>query len=120
MAKTYHVNVATRMRDSLLMMLLRAGVPGHRGGRGGDHRLVRHPVHRALPQGDVRFRRGCHPLAQPGHRLRVRPGYRPVPAVSAEPVRGGRPPQTRASHLEEIVTFLQRNSSQAMQTDTCD
>ena len=26
MAKTYHVNVATRMRDSLLMTLLRAGV----------------------------------------------------------------------------------------------
>jgi hypothetical protein len=26
MAKTYHVNFATRMRDSLLMSLLRAGV----------------------------------------------------------------------------------------------
>src|SRR5437868_1072229 len=27
MSKTYHVNVATRMRDALLMTLLRAGVP---------------------------------------------------------------------------------------------
>ncbi len=67
--------------------LHRAVLPAHRDGRGGDHRLVRHPVHRALPQGDVRFRGGRHPLGQPGHRLRGRPGHRPVPAVSAEPVR---------------------------------
>ena len=43
--------------------LYRTGLPGHRGGRGGDHCLVRHPVHRTLPEGDVRFRGRRHPLA---------------------------------------------------------
>ena len=33
------------------------------------------------PRGHVRLRRGRHPLAQPGDRLRLGPGHRPVPAV---------------------------------------
>ena len=36
---------------------------GARGG--GDHRMVRDPVHRPIPARPVRLRRGRHPLAQP-------------------------------------------------------
>ena len=48
---------------------------------GSDRRLDRHPRHRSLPAPPVRLHRRRHALAQPGRRLRVRPGHRRVPAV---------------------------------------
>jgi hypothetical protein len=44
---------------------------------------VRHLVHRAVPEGHVRLRAGRHPVGRPGGRLRVRAGYRQIPAVLA-------------------------------------
>jgi hypothetical protein len=61
-----------------------AVLPGDRGCCGGHHRLVRHPVHRALPESPVRLCRGSHPLAQPGYRLCASPRHRPVPTVPAQ------------------------------------
>ena len=37
--------------------------------------------YRAVAARHLRLREGCHPLAQPGDRLRLHPGHRPVPAV---------------------------------------
>ena len=54
--------------------------------RRADHRLVRDPVHRALPEEHVRVRRGSHALDEPRARLRLRPGHGSLPAVPAEPV----------------------------------
>jgi Glycosyl hydrolases family 15 len=61
--------------------LHRADIPGYRDDRGGRARLVRHPVHPEVPAGHLRVRTGRHPLAQPGHRVRLRPGHGPIPAV---------------------------------------
>src|SRR5215469_5299610 len=70
--------------------LHRAFLPLHRRPDRRDRDLVRDPVHRPLPPGDVRLRGGGHPLAQPRGRLRTHPGHRPVPAVPAGALSTGR------------------------------
>ena len=47
----------------------------------GRHRLVRDPVHRALPEGAVRLRGRCRPLVAAGRGLRLPARHRPVSAV---------------------------------------
>src|SRR5262249_7748767 len=64
--------------------LHRAVLPGDRGVLRSRHRLVRDPVHRPVPAWSVPLRRGRHPLAEPGRRVRLRPRHRPVPAVPPE------------------------------------
>ncbi len=49
-------------------------------------RVVRDPLHRALPARAVRVRRRGNPLGEPRARVRVPPRHRRVPAVSVEPV----------------------------------
>ena len=49
--------------------------------RGDRHCLVRHPLHRTLPAGTLRFRGRGRPLEPPGGRLRIPAGHRPIPAV---------------------------------------
>jgi hypothetical protein len=58
----------------LLMIVFRQKYP--RRVLRGDRRLVRDPVHRALPARRVRLGRGRHPLVQPGDRLRAGAGHR--------------------------------------------
>src|SRR5215469_13978895 len=82
-------------RDCWHPALRRAVLPGHRGVRGGRRGLVRHPLHRALPEAALRLHRGRASLGQPGDRLCGDPRDRRVPAVptqrltvrSAKPVR---------------------------------
>src|SRR5439155_25183928 len=66
-----------------------------RRGLGGD-RLVRDPLHRALPARPLRLRPRRLPLDQPSRRLRIHPRHRRVPAVPIQPITpkatGLRPP----------------------------
>ena len=80
--------------------LHRADLPWSRRDRVRDHRLVRDPLHRSLPQGALRLRGRRHPLDKPGHRLRVHPGDRPVPAFPAKSVSRG---QTLARLVRDVV-----------------
>jgi len=57
--------------------------------------MVGDPVHRSLPARDLRLRRGRNPLAQPRRRVRLHPGHRSLPAVSATSLS----PPVRPAHV---------------------
>src|SRR5271166_4760085 len=52
-----------------------------------DRRVAGDPLRRALSPRDLRLRRGCDPLAQPGDRIRADTRDRRVPPVPPGPVR---------------------------------
>src|SRR5919198_930051 len=63
--------------------LHRAVLPVDRARGDRDRRVVRDPLHRTVPEGDVRFRRGRDPLGRQGGRLRVHTRHGSLPALLA-------------------------------------
>src|SRR4029453_5354846 len=63
--------------------LPRGALPGSRGPRLRDPRVVRDPLHGEVSAGSVRVQCRSDPLEQPRARLRVPPRHRRVPAVQA-------------------------------------
>src|SRR5690606_31513805 len=61
--------------------LHRAVLPGAGGDRGGDHSVVRDPLHGAVSARHVRVRRRRIPLGPSGAGLCIPAGNRPLPAV---------------------------------------